>query len=80
MSHTNGFRVLAATLLVSLTLIGRAQAQEDYGYTEFEATGSPEAHEVFLTGLLQLHNLLLYLLLFVEFGQVFVVNLVLNFE
>lgn len=56
MSHTNGFRALAATILVSVALMGQAQAQVDYGYTEFEATGSPEAHAMFLTGLLQLHN------------------------
>ncbi len=32
------------------------QAQQDYGYTEFEASGSRDAHQVFLKGLLQLHN------------------------
>jgi len=34
----------------------RPQAQETYGFTDFEATGSPEAHEIFLDGFLQLHN------------------------
>ena len=56
MSQTNGFRALAVSLVVSVALIGQAQAQQDYGYTEFEASGAPEAHEVFLRGLLQLHN------------------------
>ncbi|MEM7704508.1 MAG: hypothetical protein AAF358_03090 [Pseudomonadota bacterium] len=31
-------------------------AEENYGSTRFEATGSGEAHAVFLRGLLQLHN------------------------
>ena len=44
MYQTNGIRALAATLLVSIALLGTAQAQQDYGYTEFEATGSPAAH------------------------------------
>ena len=33
-----------------------ASAQENYGYTNFEASGSAAAHAVFLKGLLQLHN------------------------
>ena len=33
-----------------------AQAQENYGMTEFEATGAAEAQPAFLRGLLQLHN------------------------
>ena len=32
------------------------QAQENYGVTEFEATGAAEAQPAFLRGLLQLHN------------------------
>ncbi|MEM1261702.1 MAG: hypothetical protein AAGH76_04865 [Pseudomonadota bacterium] len=32
------------------------QAQESYGYTDFEASGADEAQAVFLQGLLQLHN------------------------
>lgn len=45
-----------AVLLVFILTNGHAQQGEDYGFTEFEATGSAEAHKVFLTGLLQLHN------------------------
>ncbi len=56
MIQTRGFRAVAVAFLFSLALLGRAQAQADYGYTEFEASGSPEAHQVFLRGLLQLHN------------------------
>ena len=56
MYQTNGIRTLAATLLVSIALLGAAQAQQDYGYTEFEASGSPAAHQLFLRGLLQMHN------------------------
>jgi hypothetical protein len=33
----------------------RPQAQETYSFTDFEATGSPEAHKIFLDGFL-LHN------------------------
>lgn len=33
-----------------------AAVQEQYGYTDFEATGSPQAYSRFLIGLLQLHN------------------------
>ena len=57
MIQTRCFRAVAVAFLFSLALLGRAQAQADYGYTEFEASGSPEAHQVFLRGLLQLHNL-----------------------
>ncbi|HSG63745.1 MAG TPA: hypothetical protein VLD39_02050, partial [Gammaproteobacteria bacterium] len=32
------------------------RAQESYGTTDFEATGSAAAHAIFLRGLLQLHN------------------------
>ena len=56
MIQTYGFRTVAVTILIGLALTGQAQTQEDYGYTEFEASGSPEAHQVFLRGLLQLHN------------------------
>ena len=56
MNMTKGFRALAMSVLASIALLGQAQAQQDYGYTEFEASGSPEAHDVFLRGLLQLHN------------------------
>ncbi len=54
MNQMNAFRSLAAILLISVGAPG--QAQQDYGFTEFEASGSREAHAVFLTGLLQLHN------------------------
>lgn len=56
MSQINAFRSLAATLLVSIAMVGQVSAQQSYGRTEFQASGSPKAHEVFLTGLLQLHN------------------------
>ncbi len=45
---------------LSLSIVGLAQSapvdQAAYGETEFQATGSREAHAVFLKGLLQLHN------------------------
>ena len=47
MIQTYGFRTVAVTILIGLALTGQAQTQEDYGYTEFEASGSPEAHQVF---------------------------------
>lgn len=56
MNQTHGFRALVTAVLVSFALVGQAQAQEDYGYTEFEASGSPQAHQEFLRGLLQMHN------------------------
>ena len=56
MGQTNGFRALTATLLLGIALTVQVEAQQEYGYTEFAASGSPEAHKVFLTGLLQLHN------------------------
>lgn len=37
-------------------LNGLALAQQEYGHTDFEATGSRAAHAEFTTGLLQLHN------------------------
>ena len=40
MIQTRGFRAVAVAFLFSLALLGRAQAQADYGYTEFEASGS----------------------------------------
>ena len=42
------------TSLLLLSLGG--QAQQNYGMTEFEATGAAEAQPAFLRGLLQLHN------------------------
>ena len=56
MSQVNNLRVFFSALLLSISLIGQAQAQQEYGYTEFEASGSRAAHQVFLRGLLQLHN------------------------
>ena len=56
MIKTNSLRFFCSILLISILLLGRAQAQQEYGYTDFEASGSREAHQVFLRGLLQLHN------------------------
>ena len=47
-------RLLVAALAVMVLPPG--QAQQNYGVTEFEASGSPEAQPAFLRGLLQLHN------------------------
>lgn len=54
MNPTNVLRLLPIMLL-SLVL-STVQAQEDYGFTEFEVSGSERAQEMFLRGLLQLHN------------------------
>ena len=49
--------ILSITLVcLSLFFIGELQAQQEYGHTEFQASGSEEAKKVFLKGLLQLHN------------------------
>ena len=48
-------RLLALTL-GSVLLSLAAYTQQDYGMTEFEATGAAEAQPAFLRGLLQLHN------------------------
>ena len=48
-------RVLAS-IMASVMLSPAVQAQENYGMTEFEATGAAEAQPAFLRGLLQLHN------------------------
>lgn len=49
-----------AGLLILVTVLSASpvatQAQSDYGVTQFDASGSSEAHDVFLQGLLQLHN------------------------
>ena len=55
MRPMNIARLLALTV-VSLILSMAAQAQQNYGVTEFEATGAAEAQPAFLRGLLQLHN------------------------
>ncbi len=54
-------RQLSSRLLIGLTVLFLAPAshvigQQTYGYTDFQATGSRAAHEIFLRGLLQLHN------------------------
>ncbi len=54
MRHRLFSRSLPAILL-SFVLCA-ADAQEDYGFTQFDVSGSPEAQQVFLRGLLQLHN------------------------
>ena len=48
-------------LLLNMILLGTASAADGpeartYGSIDFDASGSPEAHEVFIRGLLQLHN------------------------
>jgi hypothetical protein len=48
-------------LLLNVGFLGTASAADDaeaqtYGSIDFDASGSPEAHEVFIRGLLQLHN------------------------
>ena len=52
---------LYLSLLLNMALLGTASAADSsefqiYGSTDFDASGSPEAHEVFIRGLLQLHN------------------------
>jgi Tfp pilus assembly protein PilF len=49
-------RTVYLTAISSLALNGLAQAQQGYGETDFEASGSRAAHAEFTTGLLQLHN------------------------
>ena len=49
------------SLLLNMLLLGIASAADGpeartYGSIDFDASGSPEAHEVFIRGLLQLHN------------------------
>ncbi|MEE8094080.1 MAG: hypothetical protein V3T47_07575 [Gammaproteobacteria bacterium] len=49
------------SLLLNMFLLGIASAADGpeartYGSIDFDASGSPEAHEVFIRGLLQLHN------------------------
>lgn len=55
MKPINGVRFLAL-IVGSLILTMATQAQQNYGVTEFEATGAAEAQPAFLRGLLQLHN------------------------
>ena len=49
-------RTVCLIIISSLALVGLAKAQQEYGHTDFEASGSREAHAEFTTGLLQLHN------------------------
>ena len=57
MKPTSSVRFLALIVgSLILTMAAQAQAQENYGVTEFEATGAAEAQPAFLRGLLQLHN------------------------
>ena len=55
---TNKFSLLPSLAIALLVLIPASQlsAQQTYGFTDFQATGSRAAHEIFLQGLLQLHN------------------------
>ena len=46
---------LATILVLNVLLVGYSEAQE-YGHTEFQASGSEEARAVFIKGLLQLQN------------------------
>ena len=53
--------IFRLALLLSVIITGTASAADArdfqiYGSTEFPTSGSPEAHEVFIVGLLQLHN------------------------
>ena len=49
------FRRSLPAMLLSLVLC-TGHAQDNYGFTQFDVSGSPEAQQVFLRGLLQLHN------------------------
>ncbi|MEE3197105.1 MAG: hypothetical protein VX225_01455, partial [Pseudomonadota bacterium] len=40
----------------SIFFLEPLSAEEEYGHTEFQASGSREGHQLFLKGLLQLHN------------------------
>ncbi len=42
--------------LIFVVALLPVQAQQSYGTTDFRATGSAEAHEVFTLGLLEMHN------------------------
>ena len=55
MRPMNTVRFLALTV-GSLILSMATQAQQNYGVTEFDATGAAEAQPAFVRGLLQLHN------------------------
>ena len=55
MTPTQTVRFLGFSVFL-LILSAAGHAQQNYGMTEFEASGSAEAQPVFLRGLLQLHN------------------------
>ena len=62
MKVLNAVQWLGVLLCINIAPWSQTLAQQEessapaYGYTEFEASGSREAHAEFLTGLLQLHN------------------------
>jgi len=47
---------LITLIFGSILFFGPLLAEEEYGHTEFQASGSREGHQLFLKGLLQLHN------------------------
>ena len=55
MTLIKAVRILGIGISLFLLSLG-GQAQQNYGMTEFEATGAAEAQPAFLRGLLQLHN------------------------
>ena len=56
MTGKHSTRLSIGVALLALMPAGHLLAQETYGFTDFQATGSRAAHEIFLQGLLQLHN------------------------
>ncbi len=54
MRPMNALRLVA--MAIAAVFLTTGQAQQNYGVTEFEASGSAEAQPAFLRGLLQLHN------------------------
>ena len=56
MTYSNLFRSIAGLFLFSLVFTSVNAQKSEYGNTDFQATGSRVAHEVFTKGLLQLHN------------------------
>ena len=56
MSCNFSLRLSMGVALLVLMPTGHVLGQQTYGFTDFEATGSRAAHEIFLQGLLQLHN------------------------
>ena len=56
MNRNSSFKLLIALATLILAPASHVLGQQTYGYTDFQATGSRAAHEIFLRGLLQLHN------------------------